>query len=163
LIELVITSSIVAVIMATIVIFIRLKAAKKPASVKKIILPPLFMSTGSLMFLFPMFQVSPLQVLEAISVGMIFSFFLIKTSRFEIKEDEIYLKRSKAFIFILFGLLILRIILKTVLSATIDFGELSGMFYLLALGMIIPWRIAMYYSFKKLQGELMGKIGNSTI
>lgn len=148
-------SSIVAIIMATLVIFIRIKAAKKPATLKKIILPPLFMSTGSLMFLFPMFQVTPLQVLEAVSVGMFFSIFLIKTSQFEVRDNEIYLKRSKAFIFILFGLLLLRIILKTVLSATIDYGELSGMFYLLALGMIIPWRIAMFISFRKLNDRLI--------
>ncbi|MFD1735922.1 CcdC family protein [Bacillus salitolerans] len=160
---LVVVSSILAIIMATLAIFIRMKAAKRPASVKKIILPPLFMSTGSLMFVFPMFQVSPLQVLEAVSVGMIFSIFLIKTSHFEIKDDEIYLQRSKAFIFILFGLLILRIILKTVLSSSIDFGELSGMFYLLALGMIVPWRIAMYFSYRKLYTELVQKIGNPTI
>jgi membrane protein CcdC involved in cytochrome C biogenesis len=141
--------------MATLVIIIRIKAAKKPATMKKIILPPLFMSTGSLMFLFPMFQVTPLQVLEAVSVGMIFSIFLIKTSQFEVKENEIYLKRSKAFIFILFGLLILRIILKAILSSSIDVGELSGMFYLLALGMIIPWRIAMFLSFRKLNDQLI--------
>jgi membrane protein CcdC involved in cytochrome C biogenesis len=141
--------------MATLVIFIRLKAAKKPATAKKIILPPLFMSTGSLMFLFPMFHVGPLQVVEAISVGMVFSILLIKTSQFEVKDNEIYLKRSKAFIFILFGLLILRIVLKTILSSTIDIGELSGMFYLLALGMIVPWRIAMYISFRKLHDKLI--------
>ncbi|WP_272495674.1 CcdC family protein [Bacillus pinisoli] len=150
----VILSSLAAIFMAILVIIIRLRAAKKPATVKKIILPPLFMSTGSLMFLFPMFQVTPLQVLEAVSVGAVFSIFLIKTSQFEVRDNEIYLKRSKAFIFILFGLLLLRIILKFVLSSTIDVGELSGMFYLLALGMIIPWRIAMYYSFKKLNDQL---------
>lgn len=141
--------------MATLVIIVRIKAAKKPATLRKIILPPIFMSTGSLMFLFPMFQVTPLQVIEAVSVGAIFSIFLIKTSQFEVRENEIYLKRSKAFIFILFGLLILRIILKSLLSATIDVGELSGMFYLLALGMIIPWRVAMFLSFKKLNDQLI--------
>jgi membrane protein CcdC involved in cytochrome C biogenesis len=152
---LVLLSSVAAIVMATLVIIVRIKAAKKPATLRKIILPPIFMSTGSLMFLFPMFQVTPLQVLEAISVGAIFSIFLIKTSQFEVRDNEIYLKRSKAFIFILFGLLILRIILKSMLSATIDVGELSGMFYLLALGMIIPWRIAMFLSFKKLNDQLI--------
>ncbi|MBM7659251.1 membrane protein CcdC involved in cytochrome C biogenesis [Bacillus mesophilus] len=151
----VLLSSVAAIVMATLVIIVRIKAAKKPATLRKIILPPIFMSTGSLMFLFPMFQVTPLQVIEAVSVGAIFSIFLIKTSQFEVRENEIYLKRSKAFIFILFGLLILRIILKSLLSATIDVGELSGMFYLLALGMIIPWRVAMFLSFKKLNDQLI--------
>ncbi|MBM6618335.1 CcdC family protein [Bacillus suaedaesalsae] len=150
-----ILSTILATMMAIFAIFIRIKAAEKPATARKIILPPLFMSTGSLMFLFPMFRVTPLEIIEAISVGMIFSILLIKTSQFEVKENGIYLKRSKAFIFILFGLLILRIILKFFLSNTIDIGELGGMFYLLALGMIIPWRISMYISFKRLQNEIV--------
>lgn len=153
LVSLLILSTILATMMAILAIFIRLKAAEKPATARKIILPPVFMSTGSLMFLFPMFRVTPLEIIEAVSVGMIFSILLIKTSQFEVRDNEIYLKRSKAFIFILFGLLILRVILKFFLSNTIDIGELGGMFYLLALGMIIPWRIAMFISFKKLQNK----------
>ncbi|MDX5474651.1 MAG: cytochrome c biogenesis protein CcdC, partial [Bacillaceae bacterium] len=149
-----ILSSILAVFMALAVIFIRMKAAKKPATARKIILPPIFMSTGALMFLIPQFQVSWLQVLEALAVGAIFSVLLIKTSKFEIKGQDIFLKRSKAFVFILLGLLVLRIVLKLVLSTQIDFGELTGMFWLLAFGMIVPWRIAMYMQYKKLASHL---------
>ncbi|WP_078380798.1 CcdC family protein [Sutcliffiella halmapala] len=144
-------STILAVCMALLVIFIRMKAAKKPSSVKKIILPPIFMSTGALMFLFPEFRVSSIQIIEALTVGAIFSIFLIKTSKFEVKDSDIYLKRSKAFVFILLGLLAIRIVLKLVLSTTIDIGELTGMFWLLAFGMIVPWRIAMYLKYKKLE------------
>src|SRR5690606_21125598 len=102
---LVIGSVIVTIFMATLMIFVRLRAAKQPASVKKIILPPIFMSTGAFMFLFPIFQVSWVQVAEALLVGMIFSIVLIKTSKFEIKDKDIYLVPSKSFAFILFGLL----------------------------------------------------------
>ncbi|WP_406564924.1 MULTISPECIES: CcdC family protein [Bacillus] len=147
-------STIAAVIMALAVIFIRMKAAKKPATARKIILPPIFMSTGALMFLVPQFQVSWLQVIEALAVGAIFSIFLVKTSKFEIKGQDIFLKRSKAFAFILLGLLAIRIVLKLVLSTHIDFGELTGMFWLLAFGMIVPWRIAMYMQYKKLATHL---------
>ncbi|WLR53216.1 cytochrome c biogenesis protein CcdC [Bacillus tianshenii] len=150
----IVLSSILAIVMATLAIFIRMKAAKKPATVKKIILPPVFMSTGALMFFVPMFQVTLSQVLEALSVGALFSIVLIKTSKFEIKEGQIYLKRSKAFMFILFGLLIFRIILKTILGHYIPFGETSGMFFLLAFGMIVPWRAAMYISYRKMEKQL---------
>ncbi|WP_226665530.1 CcdC family protein [Metabacillus litoralis] len=147
-------SSIVAVFMALFVLFIRMKSAKKPATAKKIILPPIFMSTGALMFIHPFFRVTGYQLIEALLVGMFFSIFLIKTSSFEIREDKIYLKRSKAFAFILIGLLIIRIVMKSFLSSHIDFGELSGMFWILAFGMIVPWRIAMFRSFQKVQNEL---------
>ncbi|QAR54303.1 hypothetical protein BAE_16365 [Bacillus aerophilus] len=150
----IIISSIVAVCMAVAVMFIRIKSSAKPATVKKIILPPIFMSTGALMFFVPMFQVTGAEFLEAITVGMFFSIFLIKTSKFEIRGNEIYLKRSKAFVFILIGLLVLRIGMKTILSSSIDYGALSGMFWILAFGMIVPWRIAMYLSFRKMSKQL---------
>src|SRR5699024_5467139 len=147
-------STIIAAIMATSMIFIRLKASKKPASVKKIILPPLFMSTGAFMFLFPVFRVELLQVFEAVLVGVIFSVFLIKTSKFEIKGGSIYLIPSKSFVFILFGLLLVRIIIKLVIGSTISLGEMSGMFFLLAFGMIFSWRLAMLYKFKQMEKNL---------
>ncbi|SES77842.1 Membrane protein CcdC involved in cytochrome C biogenesis [Oceanobacillus limi] len=149
-----VASTIVAIFMAVTMIFIRLRASKKPASVKKIILPPIFMSSGALMFLFPEFQVKWIQVLEAISVGIFFSFFLIKTSKFEIQNQAIYLKPSRAFVFILFGLLIVRIVLKLLIGGTVSLGETSGMFFLLAFGMIITWRIAMLFKFKQLEKQL---------
>ncbi|GLJ02628.1 protein CcdC [Bacillus sp. YKCMOAS1] len=134
--------------------FIRIKSSAKPATAKKIILPPIFMSTGALMFFVPMFRVTGAEFLEAITVGMFFSIFLIKTSKFEIRGNDIYLKRSKAFVFILIGLLVLRIGMKTILSSSINYGSLSGMFWILAFGMIVPWRVAMYLSFRKLSKQL---------
>lgn len=150
----IIISSVIAAAMAISVMIIRIKSSDKPASPKKIILPPIFMSTGALMFLFPIFRVTGEEFLEAITLGVIFSIFLIKTSKFEIKNNEIYLKRSKAFVFILIGLLVIRIAMKSILSTTIDYGALSGMFWILAFGMIVPWRIAMFLSYRKLSNEL---------
>ncbi|MDX8366971.1 cytochrome c biogenesis protein CcdC [Cytobacillus sp. IB215665] len=143
-------SSIVAILMAIAVILIRMKAAKKPTNVKKIVLPPIFMSTGALMFIHPMFRVSSAELIEALTVGALFSILLIKTSKFEVRGEDIYLKRSKAFVFILIGLLIIRIIFKSYLSTQINYAELSGMFWILAFGMIVPWRIAMYFQYKKI-------------
>ncbi|MGI8315191.1 CcdC family protein [Halobacillus mangrovi] len=152
-----IASTIVAAGMATAMIFVRLRAAKRPASVKKIILPPLFMSTGAFMFVFPVFRVEWTQVLEALVVGALFSVFLIRTSKLEVREGAIYLKPSKAFIFILFGLLVLRIVLKLVIGQTVSFGETSGMFFLLAFGMIFTWRLAMLKQYLRLEKTLDAK------
>nr|WP_027408812.1 cytochrome c biogenesis protein CcdC [Anoxybacillus tepidamans] len=149
-----IVSSIVAVVMAFLILFVRMKAAKKPTNAKKIILPPLFMSTGSLMFLDPPFRVTKGELIEAIVLGVFFSIFLIKTSKFEIRGQHIYLKRSKAFVWILVSLIVIRLALKSYLGRTIDYHQLSGMFYLLAFAMIVPWRVAMYVSYKKLERQL---------
>ncbi|MGR5968543.1 CcdC family protein [Bacillus paranthracis] len=87
----------------------------------------------------------------ALHIGLIFSIFLIKTTKFEIKGEHIFMKPSKAFIFILVGLLAVRVALKSYLSQSIDLAELSGMFFLLAFAMIVSWRIAMYRSYAKLE------------
>ena len=147
-------TSVGAIIMAVFVMFVRLKSQHKPVTVKKIIIPPFAMSTGALMFLFEIFQISWIKVLEAAALGVFFSLFLIFTSKFEVKNSEIYLKRSKAFIFILVGLLIARIVMKLLLSDKLDVGELGGMFFILAWSMIIPWRVAMLIQFKRLQKTL---------
>ena len=153
----VIGSTIMAVVMGTLVMTVRAKSSKKPVNAKKIILPPLFMSTGAFMFVFEYFRVAPMQIAEAIGVGLLFSTVLIWTSRFEVKNEDIYLKQSKAFVFILIGLLIVRLIGKIILSSTIDVGELSGMFWILAFGMIVPWRIAMLLQYKKLEKTIEKK------
>jgi membrane protein CcdC involved in cytochrome C biogenesis len=149
-----IVSSVIAVFMALLVLFVRMKASKKPTNAKKIILPPIFMSTGALMFIDPVFRVTKGELIEAVVLGVFFSIFLIKTSKFEIINGKIYLKPSKAFIFILVGLIVIRLGLKTYLGRTIDYRQLSGMFYLLAFSMIVPWRVAMYITYKKLERRL---------
>lgn len=148
---LIIGSTILALFMGTMAAIVRSKAAKRPVSVKTIILPPIFMSTGALMFIFEEFRVAPLQIVEALIVGMLFSIILIRTTNFEIRDENIFIKRSKAFVFILFGLLIIRLIGKLLLSKSIDVGEIGGMFWILAFGMIVPWRIAMLVKFNKLE------------
>jgi membrane protein CcdC involved in cytochrome C biogenesis len=153
----VVVSSIGAVFMGVLALFVRMKAAKKPTNALKIIMPPVFMSSGALMYIVPQFRLSLMEISEVVALGMLFSILLIKTSKFEIRDNAIYLKRSKAFIYILGGLLIIRLGLKSILSTTIDFGELSGMFFLLAFSMIVPWRIAMYLDYKRLFRQLQSE------
>lgn len=146
-------STAIAIIMAIVVFKFRMTETKRPVNAKKIILPPLFMSTGASMFLFPVFQITSYELIEALSVGMLFSILLIKTSKFEVKENQIFLQRSKAFIFILVGLLIARLIAKIILGRSLNIGVLSGMFFILAFGMIVPWRVVMYFQYKKIKEE----------
>ncbi|MDV2580696.1 CcdC family protein [Alkalibacillus haloalkaliphilus] len=146
--------TVMAVIMATGMIVVRMRASKKPASVKKIILPPLFMSTGALMFFVPYFQIEWILVVEAVIVGLLFSILLIYTSNFEIKENDIYLKPSKALGFILVGLLLIRLTWKAITGADISVGETSAMFYILAFAMLLTWRIAMLLKYLKLKESL---------
>ena len=137
------------------VIIIRMKAQKFPVNEKKIILPPFFMATGALMYVVPYFRLTGMEILESIILGVIFSSVLIWTSKFEVQGSEIYMKRSKAFPIILISLLVIRTVIKIFVSNTIDPGQLAGMFFLLAFSMIVPWRLAMLYIFKKLKKKII--------
>lgn len=151
---LVLGSTIIAFFMALMMIFVRSKVAQRPTSVKRIILPPIFMSSGALMYIFPVFRLSLLEIGEVVIVGLLFSILLIRFTKFEICGQDIYLIPSKSFIFILLGLLILRIIFKLIIGSFISFGTTSGMFYLLAFVMIISWRIAMVRKYMLLKRQI---------
>ena len=148
-------SIVVAFLMGAVVIVIRMKAQKFPVSEKKIILPPFFMATGALMYVIPYFRLTGIEILESFVLGVLFSTVLIWTSRFEVKGSEIYMKRSKAFPIILISLLVIRTVIKIFISNEIDPGEIAGMFFLLAFCMIVPWRLAMYYKYKKVKKSIV--------
>lgn len=150
----IIISSIVALMMATLMIYLRVKVSATPTSRKRILLPPLFMSSGALMFIFPYFRVSFFEVMEAFALGLFFSIFLIRSTTFKLKGNDIYLIPSRAFIFILFGLLFVRLAIKLLIGSSISFGETSGMFYLLGFFMIVSWRIAMLIKYNKLEKQI---------
>ena len=151
---LIIGSTVMAMFMGVFVMFVRVRSQKKPVNAKKILIPPMAMSTGGLMFIFEQFRVPPMQILEAVLAGIVFSVVLIATSKFEVRDNEIYMKRSKAFFFILVGLLVIRVLAKVILSDSFDVGELGGMFWILAFSMLWPWRIAMYIQYKKIEKTL---------
>lgn len=151
---LLIGSTVLALCMGIGVTVMRMRAHLRPINAKRIIIPPFAMSTGALMFIFEPFRIAPMQILEVFLLGAVFSIFLIWKTQFEVRAQQIFLKKSKAFIVILFGLLAVRIVMKLVLQDTLDIGELAGMFFLLAFSMIICWRVAMLIKYQKLKATL---------
>ncbi|TCS94785.1 CcdC family protein [Hazenella coriacea] len=150
-----ILAPIVALIMATAVVVIRLRATKKPTSAKKILIPPLGMSTGFMMFVYPPTHIPWSWALIAFVAGIIFlAIPLIQTSKFEIIDNQIYLKRSKAFVVILIILLIIRMALHNYIEQHISIFQTAGIFFVLAFGMLLPWRLVMFYQYKQLKKEL---------
>lgn len=140
---------IVPLLMAGAVIKLRMRAAKKPVSAKKIILPPLFMSTGFFMFHFPESVTPVIYDFIAFGIGMILSIPLILTSKFVIVGEEVYLRRSNIFFLILLGLLLIRTAMKIWIGDTFTPMQTAGLFFVLAFGMILPWRVAMLYMYRR--------------
>lgn len=132
----------------------RVRETMRPITIRKIVLPPLFMSTGAFMYVVPAFRLTSLDIIEAIILGAVCSIFLVRTSKFEVKDNQIYLQRSKAFLIVILGLIIVRTSIKSVLSTEINYGELSGMFFLVAFVMIVIWRVNMYIKYKKIEKDI---------
>lgn len=144
--------------MAVMIMIIRLRVAKKPATIKKILIPPLGMSTGFLMFLYPPFQIPWSWTIITFITGAVFlSLPLILTSKFHIVDQDIYLKPSRAFTGILITLLVLRLVLHSYIEQYISLFQTGSLFFILAFGMLLPWRIAMYVQYKKLYSQIADK------
>jgi membrane protein CcdC involved in cytochrome C biogenesis len=147
-----ITSTFGMVVFAFTIIILRLRATKRPVSVAKIIMPPIGMSSGFLMFLFTPMRIPTLWALAAFAVGVIFfSYPLILTSKFERVGNEIFLRRSKAFIVILVAILLVRVLLHSYVEQWITISQTAALFFILAFGMLLPWRVVMYLQYQKLR------------
>ncbi|GAA3410419.1 cytochrome c biogenesis protein CcdC [Paenibacillus hodogayensis] len=134
----------VALVVGAVIITVRLKASSKPTSFKKIMIPPLGMSTGFAMFAYPPTHVPWLWAAAALLAGVLFfSYPLILTSKFEARGGQVYMVRSKAFVFIIIALLIVRLLLHDLVERAVTIPQTGALFFLLAFGMIVPWRLAM--------------------
>lgn len=149
-----ILSIVVAIVIATTMFLLRKKSTQSELTLKKIVLPPLFMSTGSFMFVFPPFQVQIKTVIIALLVGCFFSTFLIMTTKFQVIENKIYVIPSTLFIICLFGLIIVRTVIKLLIGDTISVGEMTSVFFLVALGMILCWRMSMLIQYIQIKFSL---------
>ncbi|NEW05375.1 cytochrome c biogenesis protein CcdC [Paenibacillus sp. SYP-B3998] len=137
---------------ALVVMFARLRAASKPVNAAKIIMPPIGMTTGFLMFVVPMMRIPLLWGIAAFLTGAIlFAYPLIRTSKFYVLNGFVYMKRSKAFLAILLILLIIRLSLHEYVEAIISIYQTGAIFFILAYGMLLPWRIAMYMQYRNLR------------
>ncbi|EPZ44145.1 MULTISPECIES: CcdC family protein [Alicyclobacillus] len=142
--------TVIAVVFALTVIFIRLRASGRPTNARKILIPPVMMSTGFLMYIFPFTRERLAYALIAFVVGCLLSYPLIATSKMFVRDNLVYLHRSKAFIYILLGLLVLRLILHSVVEQYVDIYQTGSLFFDLAFGMLVPWRLAMFVQYRRL-------------
>lgn len=132
-------------------IIIRVRAVKRPTTLKKIVIPPLGMATGFIMFAAPVTHIPWLWGLSAFGTGLLlFAFPLIVTTRMERVDSDIFVRRSKAFIAIMAVLFLLRLLLHSVAEQYMTIPQTGALFYLLAFGMIVPWRLAMLGDYLRL-------------
>lgn len=129
----------------------RLRETRRPLTLKKIVIPPLAMSTGLSMFVVPQTRI-PLSwaALAFLSGALVLSYPLIKSSTLTREGDLIMLKRSRAFLGILLGLVAVRLGARAYVEQYVDTVQTGSIFFLLAFGMIVAWRSWMFRRYREL-------------
>ena len=129
----------------------RMREAARPITVRKIVIPPLGMSTG-----FAMFAYAPARIPLGWAMGvflmgaLVLSYPLIKTSTLVRRGDQIVMQRSRAFLWILLGLVALRLSARAYVEQYVSAVQTGSLFFILAFGMILRWRAWMYAQYRKL-------------
>lgn len=136
------------------VIAYRMRETTRPVTPRKIVIPPLGMSTGFSMFVYPPARIPLLWALIAFAFGaLVLSYPLVKSSRLHKVGDAVMLKRSRAFLWIIFGLFAIRFAARHYVEQYVSAIQTGGVFFVLAFGMILVWRLRMYLEYKKLMRE----------
>jgi membrane protein CcdC involved in cytochrome C biogenesis len=132
----------------------RIRETQTPVTAKKILIPPLGMSTGLFMFAEPRMRVPFAWAACAFLAGaLLLSYPLVRTSSMHREGDAIVMKRSRAFLVILLALLALRLVARSYVEQYVDAAQTAALFFLLAYGMLLPWRIAMYVRYRRMSRE----------
>jgi membrane protein CcdC involved in cytochrome C biogenesis len=136
---------------AALVLAYRVRESRRPITQRLIIIPPLGMSTGFGMFIYAPMRIPPLWAAAAFLVGaLVFSYPLIKTSKLKLEGDAVMLRRSRAFLWILVGLIIARITLRSYVEQYISPLQTASVFFVLAFGTILTWRVRMLVDYRRL-------------
>jgi membrane protein CcdC involved in cytochrome C biogenesis len=130
------------------------RETRVPVSRKAILIPPLAMSSGFLMFIYPMMRVPWSWALGAFLFGLlVLSWPIVRSTRLELRDGVVYMKRSRAFLVILLVLLGLRLALHEYIGHIISPLQTAALFYLMAFGMIARWRFLMYRQYEQIIGN----------
>jgi len=129
----------------------RVRETTRPVSMRSIVLPPLAMSTGFMMFVVPEMRLPLSWAAGAFLVGaLVFSWPLARSSRLERTGDVIVMRRSRAFLLILLALFAVRFALREWIDRIISPLQTGALFFVLAFGMILAWRLRMLREYRTL-------------
>ena len=145
-------TTVAATLLGAVVILVwRVRETRTPVTARKIVIPPLGMATGFSMFVVPEMRVPLLWGLGAFVAGVVLlSPPLIHTSVLTRDGAQILMRRSKAFLWILLGLVGLRLALRAYVEQYVSTTQTAALFFLLAFGMLLPWRVVMYLRYRRL-------------
>lgn len=138
----------------------RIRETRTPVTTRKIVIPPLGMSTGFAMFAVPSMRIPWSWTIGAFLVGaLVLAVPLARTSTLERSGDVVLMRRSNGFLLILLVLLAIRVALHEWIGELLPPKQTGSLFFVLAFGMILRWRLGMLVRFRRLVDEPGDRVG----
>jgi membrane protein CcdC involved in cytochrome C biogenesis len=132
----------------------RIREGRTAVTVRKIVIPPLGMATGFCMFFAPQFRVPLLWAAIAFVAGaVLLAYPLLITSRLEREGEAIMMRRSGAFFLVVVVLAAIRYFARGYFDSVLTIEQTAGLFFILAFGMILRWRLRMLSQFRALTAQ----------
>lgn len=129
----------------------RVREGRTAVTAKKILIPPLGMATGFSMFVLPMFRVPVTWAIAAFLIGaVLLAYPLLLTSSLQRTGDVIMMKRSGAFFSVVIALAAIRYLARGYFDSLLSLEQTGGLFFILAFGMILRWRMDMFFKYRAL-------------
>lgn len=139
---------------AIVIILWRIREGRSPVTLKKILIPPAGMSTGFVMFLFPICHIPWLWAGAAFLLGAtLLAWPLNATTKLYRDGNTIMMKRSSAFLLVVVVLAAVRFFARGYFDQFVSVEQTGAVFYLLAFGMILCWRGTMFFNYRKLVAQ----------
>jgi membrane protein CcdC involved in cytochrome C biogenesis len=136
---------------ASAVLVWRVQEGRSAVTLRKILIPPMGMATGFSMFIVPAFRIPILWAVAAFLLGaVILAYPLLRTSRLIRDGEAIMMQRSNVFFAVVIVLAAIRILAHSYLDRLIDVKQTAALFFVLAFGMILRWRMRMYFQYRQL-------------
>jgi membrane protein CcdC involved in cytochrome C biogenesis len=133
------------------VIVWRVREARGPVSMKKIVIPPLGMATGFSMFIVPAFRIPWVWAGLAFLIGAAaLAYPLLMTTRLVRQGNTVMMQRSAAFFSIVIALAAVRLLARGYLDKLLTVEQTGGLLFVLAFGMILRWRAQMFLEYRRL-------------
>ena len=132
----------------------RLRETRSAVSLKKIVIPPLGMATGFSMFFVHAFRIPWGWAGTAFIIGAIaLAWPLLLTTRLIRTGDDIMMKRSSAFLVVLFALAAIRFLARGYFDTLLTVQQSAGLFFILAFGMIVCWRTKLLIDYRRITAQ----------
>jgi membrane protein CcdC involved in cytochrome C biogenesis len=81
----------------------------------------------------------------------LFAWPLMRTSKLYVEAGVVLMQRSRAFLLILLALVAVRFALRAYVEQYVSTPQTGALFFLLALGGILRWRVSMWREFNRLR------------